>query len=70
MGSRKGSEDVGERARVVTCACCGCLSGPRWAGWRGYRTDDPELNEPPALAFFCPACAEREFDAPSGRRSA
>lgn len=25
--------------------------------WQAYLTDD----EPPALAFFCPECAEREF---------
>jgi hypothetical protein len=25
--------------------------------WAAYLTDD----EPPVLAFFCPACAEREF---------
>jgi hypothetical protein len=27
----------------------------------GYRTDDLRLREPPALAFFCPGCAELEF---------
>jgi hypothetical protein len=31
-------------------------------GWRAYRSDDPELDEPPALAFYCPDCAAREFD--------
>ena len=25
--------------------------------WRAYLTDD----DPPELAFFCPACSEREF---------
>jgi hypothetical protein len=29
--------------------------------WRGYRIDDPNENEPPALAFYCPTCAYREF---------
>ncbi len=56
-----GSEQVRERTRVVACVECGCLSGLRWAGWCAYRVDDPELDEPPALAFYCPACAEREF---------
>lgn len=49
------------RAATTTCAECGCSSGLAWAGWRGVRTDEVELGEPPALAFFCPACAEREF---------
>jgi hypothetical protein len=54
-------QDSEQRINVVTCAECGCSSGLGWAGWRAYRIDDPELNEPPALAFYCPACAEREF---------
>lgn len=48
---------------LVRCQECGCLSSLRWWGWRAYRTDDPELTEPPTLAFYCPACAEREFGA-------
>jgi hypothetical protein len=31
------------------------------AGWRAYRVDDPESNERPALALYCPTCAECEF---------
>ena len=49
-----------ETARIATCAQCGCLSGLRWAGWRALRTDENE-QETPAIAFFCPTCAEREF---------
>jgi hypothetical protein len=30
-------------------------------GWKAYRTDDIELDEPPTLAFYCPECARREF---------
>ena len=30
-------------------------------GWKAYRTDDLEDDEPPALAFYCPECSEREF---------
>ena len=33
--------------------------GARW--WRAYRIDDPSEGELPALAFYCPVCAEREF---------
>ena len=46
---------------VLTCAECGRRSGLRATGWRGYRVDDPEYDEEPAIGFFCPACAEREF---------
>jgi hypothetical protein len=50
-------------ANAVTCTECGCVSSLQWAGWRAYRVDDPESGELPALAFFCRACARREFDA-------
>jgi hypothetical protein len=46
---------------VVACVECRRISDPEWSGWRAYRVDDPELDEPPALAFYCPACAEAEF---------
>ena len=46
---------------MVKCAECGKLSSRYWLGWRAYRSDDPELDEPPALAFYCKSCAEREF---------
>ena len=61
MWRRDPSEQVDGRTNVVACAECGCLSGLQWAGWRAYRIDDPELREPPALAFYCPGCAAHEF---------
>jgi hypothetical protein len=51
-----------QKANVATCALCGTLSGLRWAGWRAYRTDDPDLDESPALALYCPACSIAEID--------
>jgi uncharacterized protein YlaI len=45
---------------VLACAECPRVSSATAAGWRGYRSDDPE-TEPPRLAFFCPECARREF---------
>jgi hypothetical protein len=56
-----GSNLVGAEARVVACIEGGCLSGLRWAGWGAYRVDDSEFEEPPVLAFCCPAGAKREF---------
>jgi hypothetical protein len=55
------SRDHQRKATTVHCAECRCSSGLYWHGWRAYRTDDPELGEPPALAFYCPTCAGREF---------
>lgn len=43
---------------------------PSTRGWRGYRTDDPELDEPPELAFYCPPCAVAEFGRPAPRQAA
>jgi hypothetical protein len=54
-------QQVREQQRLVECVECGCRSDAGWVGWRAYRVDDPELDEPPALGFYCPACAESEF---------
>jgi hypothetical protein len=51
------------RSTSVRCAECTSSSGLYWQGWRALRVDDPEIDEPPALAFYCPTCAEREFGA-------
>jgi hypothetical protein len=51
----------------VSCAECHRLSGSYWVGWGAYRIDNPDLREPPTLAFYCPACSHREFDHHSRR---
>ena len=51
-------------ARILECVECGIRSDPsrrRERGWRGYRCDDPEAGEAPALAFYCPTCARNQF---------
>jgi hypothetical protein len=55
--NRRISEDV----HVLACAECPRVSSVTAGGWKAYRVDDPEENEPPELAFYCPACARREF---------
>ena len=50
-----------EHADPLICRECGQWSDPESRGWRGYRTDDPEIGEPPAVAFYCPSCAASEF---------
>jgi hypothetical protein len=50
------------KVHLLCCVQCGSVSGLCASGWRGYRTDDPD-DEEPTLAFFCPACSAREFDA-------
>jgi hypothetical protein len=61
--SESREQPVREQVRLAVCAECGSQSGPGWVGWRAYRVDDPELDEPPALGFYCPVCAEAEFGA-------
>jgi hypothetical protein len=46
---------------VLPCAECPRVSSASARGWRAYRADDPETDEPPRLAFYCPECACREF---------
>ena len=46
---------------VMRCAECESVADDTARGWTGFRADDPELNEPPQLAFFCPACTTAEF---------
>jgi hypothetical protein len=55
------SSRVPRLAPPLCCDECGTLSKTHAWGWRGYRMDDPEEDEFPALAFYCPICAEREF---------
>jgi hypothetical protein len=55
-----------QRATSVHCAECTCSSGLYWQGWRAFRVDDPDTDEPPALAFYCPSCAAREFGTRGG----
>jgi hypothetical protein len=46
---------------TIHCAECGCSRDAYLQGWRTCRTDDSEVGEPPALAFYCPPCAIKEF---------
>lgn len=58
-----GMEDRGITGDVHVLACVKCprVSSVSARGWKAYRSDDPETGEQPTLAFYCPACAEREF---------
>lgn len=47
---------------VLACAECPRVSSITARGWKAYRADDPEYDEPPRLAFYCPECARREFE--------
>ena len=68
MRRERGAEGAGRRkhesAALLLCVECGTVSSREAWGWRGYRMDDPETDESPALAFYCPKCAEREFEGP------
>jgi hypothetical protein len=62
--------DPVDTARTVTCIECGCSSDANWTGWWACRCDEPEFGEPPGIAFYCPACADREFGRRPPRRVA
>jgi len=59
--SEMGQQRTEGRERFVECVECCCRPDAGWVGWRAYRVDDPELDEPQTLGFYCPACAEAEF---------
>jgi hypothetical protein len=50
------------------CQECGRPSSPEAKGWRLYRTDVPE-DEEPTLAAYCAVCARVEFGTSSGERT-
>ena len=75
MGERREMDGADLRRgmvpRPLLCIECGLESDATAWRWRSYRTDDPTENEEPALAFFCPDCAAREFgvDGPDSEQS-
>ena len=56
-GGRSTEQDV----HVLACVECRRVSTFYARGWKAYRTDEPDEDEPPALAFYCPVCAYVEF---------
>lgn len=53
--------------RFAECVECGRVSGPYWIRWRACRVDEPETDDVPEIALYCPACAQREFGLPRRR---
>ena len=54
-----------ERGRVISCRppiVCAEVAEDRAPGWRAVRYDLPDQDNEPLLAFYCPECAEREFE--------
>jgi hypothetical protein len=56
------SRPTGEEVHVLACAECPRVSSATAKGWRAVRTDVPSEDDLPMLAFYCPECAQREFD--------
>jgi hypothetical protein len=48
---------------VLACVECPRVSSVTARGWKGYRSDDPDTEEPPRLSFYCPECAHEHFGA-------
>jgi hypothetical protein len=49
--------------RKMRCQECAVAPTGSWRGWRACRTDEQGTDDPPAVALYCPACADREFGA-------
>ena len=47
-------------SRLVRFVECGKTADPQAEGWRAYRGDEPE-DEEPLVVVFCPECATGEF---------
>ena len=47
---------------MLQCVACWCVSD-LGRGWIGFIAEDPEDGEGPAVATYCPPCAERELEA-------
>lgn len=61
MMQSMGSE-VEYMVHIFGCAECPRVSSALATGWKAYRVDHPEEDEPPQLAFYCSDCARREFE--------
>lgn len=53
----------------MVCVECGAVADEEARGWRAYRADlardgedDASAEDFPAVVYYCPACAAREFD--------
>jgi hypothetical protein len=52
---------------LATCVECGRISGPYWIRWRACHIDEPDTDDEPEIALYCPACAERALGPPRRR---
>jgi hypothetical protein len=54
----------GGRVPVPTlrCAECGAVTSDLAQGWRAIRCGEIDPDDTAELFFFCPDCAEREFE--------
>jgi hypothetical protein len=45
---------------MLRCEECSCVSRTA-PGWLAFVTHDPDDDEPPEVATYCPPCADREL---------
>jgi hypothetical protein len=45
----------------MVCTQCGAVARDDAFGWRGYRCDDPEYDDVPAMVVYCAFCALEQF---------
>ena len=45
---------------MLRCEECSCVSEAA-KGWLAFIAEDPDDDEPPEVATYCPPCADREL---------
>ena len=48
-------------AGSLRCVECGAIADVEARGWRAFIAHNPDEDELPEIAVYCPDCAEREF---------
>ena len=51
---------------MLVCEECRCVSETA-LGWLAFIAEDPDGDEPPEVATYCPPCADRELRAGGSR---
>jgi hypothetical protein len=57
--NHEGVDTTDEDIHVLACVECPRVSSVSARGWKAYRVERLD-DERPSLAFYCPACAQRE----------
>ena len=48
----------------LRCIECNSFASSSALGWRAYVVEDPEGDDDPEVAIYCPTCAQEQFGSP------